>query len=435
MTPGQPEPQDQAKKKRIESLDAFRGFTILGMVFVIAIAAGGYWRDIANPLPHTTGWFGSLPVSTWWHAEVGYDIWELKQHESGLSEEEIRALPQYEDYHARKTVGVTFTDLIAPWFVFIVGVCIPLSRSRRGGEWWRHVLSRTLMLIVAGVIYISLVIKQMSWWWGVLQAIGVAYFCGCALVRAPVKARWAITVGLGLLNLVLTEVWPAWTGAIRPQQGGLGTLLNPDENWLKPLTIHCLPWLSISYGVMTMIGVLVGEAIITRDKDSIIRRCLLVGGVFTIAGLAIHFTGMSTSNYSLAFDKPNVSTSYAFFTGGLGALCFLIFYYVIDVLGFRTWATPLNTFGRNPLVAYFLMIVLRRTYESLGVIGAFNRITEDNVFVHNWALFIGGDEPSNAVLAFFGKGGWMGVFWGLVYTALLWIVVWYFNKKKWYWKL
>ncbi len=424
-----------AGRERVESLDAFRGLTILGMVFVIAIAAGGYWKETDAPLPHTASWFGSLPVSTWWHAEVGFDIWEYAQHEKGLTAEEIEALPEYADNHARRFVGVTATDLVAPWFVFIVGVCIPLSRSRRGGEWWRHVLSRTLMLIVAGIVYISLVIKQVTWWWGVLQAIGVAYFCGCALMRAPPKARWAVPVAIGALNLLLTEFWPPWTQAIRSTSGAFGTLSNPGGNWLRPWIVHCLPWLSVSYGVMTMIGVLVGEAVVTRETNAIVRRCLVVGGSFTAAGLAIHLAGMAAGNYSLAFDKPNVSTSYAFFTAGLGALCYLGFYWVMDVMRVRKWAAPLNVFGRNPLIAYFLMIVLRRAYESLGVIGAFNRVDADNAFVQGWAVFLGGGEPSERVLAFFDKGGWMGVFWGLVYTALLWVVVWYFNRKRWYWKL
>ncbi|MCC5876455.1 MAG: hypothetical protein JJU11_09590, partial [Candidatus Sumerlaeia bacterium] len=140
------------KKERLLSLDAFRGFTILGMVFVIAVAAGQYQHH-PDHLPQKMSWFGSLPVSTWFHADVGYHLWEAAERER--LQEEFAGLPDAPERIAAaiaeapesrlKNIGLTFTDLIAPWFVFIVGVCVPLSRRKRGGEWWRHVMSRTLM--------------------------------------------------------------------------------------------------------------------------------------------------------------------------------------------------------------------------------------------------------------------------------------------------
>ena len=48
-----------SSRVRIESIDAFRGLTIALMIFVIAVAAGGY-----PDLPQRASWFGSLPVST-----------------------------------------------------------------------------------------------------------------------------------------------------------------------------------------------------------------------------------------------------------------------------------------------------------------------------------------------------------------------------------
>lgn len=428
-------PEKVKKKDRLMSLDAFRGFTILGMVFVIAVAAGGYWKEVQNPLPQRMGWFGSLPLSTWFHADMGYEIWRYELEGRGLTEEEIEALPEYEENTARAKIGLTFTDLIAPWFVFIVGVCIPLSRSRRGADWWRHVSWRTIMLIIAGIVYISLVIKQVTWWWGVLQAIGVAYFAGALLCKVrPGAVRWLIVFAVGILNLILTQYTAWWTEAFESIDKPFGTLTNPNGNWLRPLIVHCQPWLSISYGVMTMIGVLVGEAIVTRNHGKITRQCIVVGAVFMVIGYALHKTGLVTGNYKLAFNKPDVTTSYAFFSAGFGAIVFLAFYYIIDVFKVKAWAKPLNVFGTNPLLAYFMMIVLRRVLESLGLIGAFNR-TAGNEFADNWATYFGaGGEPAQWVYAFFAKGGYMGVFWGLVYCFLLWLIVLCFNRKNLYWK-
>lgn len=436
-------------KERLESLDAFRGLTILLMIFVIAVAAGRYQNELDNPLPQTMRWFGSLPISTWFHAEVGFDLWEQQEKARLLKEVEadgsvapeareavvvarLKAAPEQN----LRGIGVTITDLVAPWFVFIVGACIPLSKGRHGVDWWKHVGWRTAMLILAGVAYISLVIQQISWWWGVLQAIGVAYFVAAALCRVPASGRLPVILAVGGANALLTAFVPAWTMAFEGISAPFGTLTNPGGDWLKPWIVHCQPWLSISYGVMAMIGVLVGDALATKEQRTIITRCLWVGALFTALGYGMHFAGFATGQYHLCMNKPDVTTSYAFFTAGLGCLGFLAFYYVMDVLKIRAWAMPLQVFGANPLLAYFLMIVQRRVFASLGIIDAFNRVTPDNKLVANWAAWLGpAEEPSATVLWFFQKGGYHGVFWGLVWTACLWLVVRFCNRRGLYWKL
>ncbi|MEO8376597.1 MAG: heparan-alpha-glucosaminide N-acetyltransferase domain-containing protein [Candidatus Sumerlaeota bacterium] len=445
------------RSERLFSIDAFRGFTIFGMVLVIAVAAGGYQYD-GGGLPQKMSWFGSLPVSTWFHAEVGYDLWEEDQiaawdathkaeHAADAKTDEAArtAFIESQPQHNLKGIGVDFTDLIAPWFVFIVGVCVPLSKSRRGGDWWKHALMRSIMLIVAGMIYISLVLKGITWWWGVLQAIGVAYFMAAAVTQVSPRIRWIVIFAVGFYNLGMTELFPYWTNAWENIDKPFGTLNNPAGSWIKPWIVHCQPWLSISYGVIAMIGVLVGDALTTRDPKRIVRTSLLVGAVFSIVGYAIHKIGFATENYSLCMNKPDVTTSYAFFTAGLGAFAYCAFYYVIDVLKFHTWAKPFTVFGSNALLAYFMMIILRRAFETLGINGAgadwqkvgfFNRVTEANTTVYNWAhMLSSNDQPAGWVLNFFRKSGYHGLMWGLIWTGCIWLIVLFFNKKKIYWKL
>ncbi|MBI1292863.1 DUF1624 domain-containing protein [bacterium] len=441
-------------RKRLESLDAFRGFTIFGMIFVIAVAAGGYRREGAG-LPQVMSWLDSLPVSTWLHASVAYDAWEeeagskwkaelaedatfapgasAEERAEAISAEVERRIAAAPETNL-KGVGVTFTDLIAPFFVFIVGVVIPIGRRRDASEYYLHALYRTAMLILAGIVYISLVIKGVSWWWGVLQAIGIAYLCAAVMARFDRKVQWIAVFAVAGLNLLMTETTSWWTGALNSSQP-FGTLTNPGGDWLRTWRIHCLPWLSISYGTMAMIGVLVGNAISTRDDKKIIQQSLLIGGLFTLLGFLIHKLGIMTGNYSLCANKDDVTTSYSFFTAGLGAITFAGFYWVIDVKGWKLWARPFVDFGVNPLVAYFLQIVMRRGFESLGVIDIFNRTTADNKLVNNWAVLLGSEqEPARLVLDFFHKGGYMGIFWGLVWTACLYAILRWFNKKGFFWK-
>ncbi len=409
----------RADKARIESIDVFRGLTIFMMVFVIAVAAGGY-----KSLPQQGLWFGGLEVSTWKHAEVGWENFVEAKKAAGFTEEQIDSLPE-----ARfKNIGCTVTDLVAPFFVFIVGLCIPLSSARRGRDWWRHVLSRTGGLIAAGVIYISLILG-LSWWWGVLQAIGIAYLMGAASMKLPRWGRWVAIFGTLAFHMAMSRYtlwWLHFGDTTRP----FWTISQVYGSWAKPLIVHCRPWVSISYGVMTMIGVLLGEAVVTREKAAIARQSLFLGCVFTALGYLLHSYGFSSGNMGLCFNKPDVTASYAMFSSGIGAFVFLGFYYLVDVWGIKGWASPLKVFGANALLAYFMQIVMRIFFRALQIEPLFAGVPNETL--KSWASLFASPRWS----AFFlDKSGYNGVIWGLIWTFCLWLIVRWFNKRNLYWKL
>ncbi len=414
VTTARPSPQATG---RVASIDAFRGFTIFLMVLVIAVA--GYPR-----LPQERSWFGSLPASTWKHADTGWDDFVERKKAEGLTAEEIERLPEA----ARKKVGCTLTDLVAPFFVFIVGVCIPLSRSRRGSDWWRHVLSRTAGLIGAGVVYISLILG-LSWWWGILQAIGVAYLMGAASMKLSPPWRRAAIAGVLLFHALMSRFTGWWLG-FGDSAEPFWTIANPLGDPLKPLRVHCLPWVSISYGAITMAGVLLGEAVATRQHSQVVRRSVLLGLVCGAAGLAIHQFGLATGQYDLCFNKPDVSASYALFTSGVAALTFLAFYWVVDMRGIRGWAAPLNVLGANALLAYFMQIIMRLAFRALGVEPFFKGTPTEPVKM--WAGLWDSPVWQRLLLD---KSGYAGLGWGLLWTACLWLIIRWCNRRGLYWKL
>ena len=406
-------------RMRIDSVDAFRGLTILLMVFVIAVAAENY-----RPLPQTMSWFGSLPVSTWNHAEVGWDRFVEEKKNAGLTDDQINQMPE-----ARlKNVGFTATDIVAPFFVFIVGIAIPLSKSRRGREWWSHVLVRTIMLILAGVVYISLILG-LSWWWGILQAIGVAYFMGAASMKLSRRGRWVAIVAVLAFHMTMSHFFTWWL-RFGDTTEPFWTISQIHGSWAKPFILHCRPWVSISYGVMTMIGVLIGEAVAGGKKAEITRTAILVGSVFTLAGFALHSAGLYTGATELCFNKPDVTASYAMFSSGLGAFVLLLLYYMIDVLGWKKWAYALKVFGANALLAYFMQIIMRIFFRALHLEGFF--AGQPNDTLTQWAALI--DAPAWSSF-FLDKSGYTGVFWGALWTFCLWLIIWYCNKREIYWKL
>ncbi len=349
-------------KARIAAIDAFRGFTVLAMIFVIQVA--GY-----SNLPLTMSWFGSPPVSTFHHAA------DAAGNATGI--------------------GLTFTDLVAPFFVFIVGMVLPLSKKRRGGEWWHHVGKRTFMLIILGVLYISLIFG-LSYWWGILQAIGIAYFMGAAFMFLPKWQRWIGVFLIAGFHLFMSHTFHWWLHLGDPAKPFF-TIANLNGDMLRPLTIHCTPWASISYGLITIVGTILGEAVLTKDPKTIIRQSLLIGFAFCAAGYILH--RIDWPNF--AMNKETVSASYSLFTSGVSAITFLIFYLIMDLGQYQKWAWVFMVFGSNALLGYFLQPIVRIFAYALGF-------------------------KSYMI----GYSAWSGMFAGLVWTAVLWIIVYAFNKKN-----
>jgi predicted acyltransferase len=328
--------------QRLASLDAFRGFTIAGMIFVIMVS--GY-----RNLPQTFPAFGSAPVSTWKHAGDDFDAREWAHWHGdracrragvvqvlgdGKYDVELRDAgtddPAYHGVTIRHSKplemgddviavfpkagreprfqgvgnGCTFTDLVAPFFVLIVGMAIPLSQRRRGVDWWKHVGMRTLLLISAGVIYIALALKGITWWWGILQAIGIAYFMGAAFLLLPPLVRWGALAALTATHAALSWHIPWWTHLPADMSHGFYTLSNPHGDKLAPLNVHTTPWGSVGYGIVTIIGTFVGEALVKRSHGHVLRQGLIIGIVCAGLGYAIHRLG-------IPMNKDNVSISYA----------------------------------------------------------------------------------------------------------------------------
>jgi predicted acyltransferase len=418
MTLAAPASTGKSQRVRVDSIDAFRGLTIALMIFVIAVAAGHY-----PELPQKSSWFGSLPISTWNHADVGWEKFVEAKSAAGLTEAEIELLPEAK----LKNIGLTVTDLVAPFFIFIVGLVIPLSRSRYGKDWLGHVFSRTGKLLAAGVVYISLILG-VSWWWGILQAIGIAYLMGSVSMKLSLRMRWLAVFGVLAVQIFMSQYVDWWLQFGHTAEP-FWRISQPNGSWARPLTIHCLPWVSISYGAMTMIGALLGEAIMTGGRSRIIKQGLIIAAVFMTLGYGIHRLGFLTGEMKLCFNKPDVSASYAMFTSGLAALVFLSLFFIMDLWGWKKWAWPLVQFGKNALLAYFLQIIMRIFFRALHLEYFFNNDVNDAT--RGWAAVLG--EPWSRWLL--DKSGYHGVFWGLVWTVCLWLLVVWCNKKNLYWKL
>ncbi|MBA7590864.1 hypothetical protein ES708_33005 [subsurface metagenome] len=156
---------------RLESLDAFRGFTM------ILLVSGGFGLYYLKDYPFF-GFFARQVTHHQWH-------------------------------------GMYFWDLIQPFFMFIVGVAMPFSlalRWERGESWNRtflHVLRRSVTLFFLGVMLHCAYNGRLVWeLWNVLTQLSVTYLVAFLFMRKPIKTQLAISLAILLFNYLAYRFIP-----------------------------------------------------------------------------------------------------------------------------------------------------------------------------------------------------------------------------------
>lgn len=296
---------------RLISLDAFRGFTIAAMVIV---NNPGAWQHVYWPLRHAK-WNGCTP-----------------------------------------------TDLIFPFFLFIVGVSITLSYSKRlEANLSRRSIYRKI--IVRSVIIYLLGLFLWLWpefnfsairWTGVLQRISLV-FLACAIIF--LNTSWKTQVKIGSVILLLYWIIVAYL----PVPGiGQPDLSGPEKNWTNYLDTLILPgvmykgtWdpegiLSTFPAIVTGItGMLVGKLCLTvKDEYKRLTWLFFLGLCMFVAG--------STWNWLFPINKNLWTSSYVLYTSGLATLALAACILVIDIWGFTRWTHLGRVYGANAITSYVL---------------------------------------------------------------------------------
>ncbi len=299
----------------------------------------------------------------------------------------------FECLNHAKWNGLSMSDLVFPFFLFMVGVSIYISMSRHAGESGliRKILKRTLLLFVIGV---ALHAWDMLIWgdgadipsrlrfWGVLQRIALSY-CFAALFFHLAKGRYLWHAIVTLL-VVYTIILIAGNGyAEDPEQNLLARI---DRNLFgqhiyQKVLVGRTPvdpegLVGVIAGVAhTLLGVVCGRAIMTgRDTKERIMQLLVIA-------VSIGLTGYMLS-YALPLNKRIWSPSFTLVTCGMAASLLGILTYVIDLQGHNHWCRIFQQFGMNAL---FIYIVSEMLPSVLGVTG----ISEA---IHNFWIAIFGNE-------------------------------------------
>jgi predicted acyltransferase len=272
--------------------------------------------------------------------------------------------------------GWTPTDLIFPFFLFIVGVAITLSRKagRPGAIVMRSAKLIGLGLFLNGFPWFNLGTIRIP---GVLQRIGLCYLAAAFAWRWAASSRDGDRLGgavarvAALAVLLLVGYWlillavPGATGErydLTPS-GNVGAVIDRavmqghlwKPTWDPEGLLSTIPAIGT-----TLLGLIAGLWMGTNRTMSAKAAGLAVGGAVAVAlGLA----------WGAVFpiNKPIWTSSYAVFAAGAGALLLAACYWVIDARRISRWAHPLVVLGMNAIALFVLSGLIARTLGLIRV--------------------------------------------------------------------
>jgi heparan-alpha-glucosaminide N-acetyltransferase len=369
----QQQPTQAITSKRIVSIDVLRGITILVMLFV---------NDVAG----------------------------------------VNGTPKWMRHVSAATDGMTFVDVVFPAFLFIVGMAIPFAIGKRFEQGqtlrqiWKHVLVRTLGLLVIGVVMVnseiiaengiinshvwfllaylaviliwntahgphsklisrlqivggialvalvflfraedgSGIIQMQTRWWGILGLIGWAYLVSI-LIYIPLRKNLAGLVGSIAL---LYSLYAA-------DRAGLFS----EWTWINS-------WINIggtlgSHAAIVMSGVVLG--MILRPDSPVqthgerIRWAFFYGLGLTLAGILLH--ALNDIDSMFIINKIQATIPWCLFTSAITLGVWIFIYWVMDVKGWKKWAKIVEPAGKNPLFAYILAPVFHSIFALIALSG------------------------------------------------------------------
>ncbi|HJQ40549.1 MAG TPA: heparan-alpha-glucosaminide N-acetyltransferase domain-containing protein [Thermoanaerobaculia bacterium] len=325
---------------RLQSLDVFRGATVASMLLV---NNPGTWGAIYWPLEHAE-----------WH-------------------------------------GCTPTDLIFPFFLFIVGITTELSRKEP-----LLILRRGALIVLCGLLlnafpYFRLGTLRFS---GVLQRIGVVYILAALIARyASRKTILAIVI------VILLGYWGILTlGPLEPPDATVAAtidraVLAPNHIWKAAKTWDPEGPLSTIPAVATaLLGVLVTPWVRARE----VKKLIIAGAAGLAIGLLWHLV--------FPINKNLWTSSYVVFTAGFACVILASCIWAIDIRESRGWTKPFIVYGVNPLIAFLGSGAMARL---LGIIKI------DGKTLHAWTY-----KPFKVFEPHFAS-----LLWALAFVVFWWAIL------------
>ncbi len=391
-------PAASPARERLLSLDVFRGLTVAGMLLV---NDPGSWDHIYPPLEHAT-----------WH-------------------------------------GWTPTDLIFPFFLFIVGITTQLSLGARRaagadeGAITRQILRRGALIFLIGLAlnafpfvqwgeikgiadptFLQRILYRLEHLriMGVLQRIGIAYAAaGLITMRTTLKQQVVI------LAVILYGYWWAMTLLPVPGSGGVQgmyvldrpgftldawldrTILTPNHLWVGGDRVRDPEGLLSTIPAIgtAMFGNFAGRWIGHRERPLSER----INGLYAAGALGMMLGLMW--NWVFPINKSLWTSSYALFAAALACVALATCMWLIDAQRVTGWTRPFAIYGTNPMIAFAGSGLMERLIYTIGHVTVDGKQMSyvDAFYERGLASWL---EPRDASLAF------ALLFVGFWYVVLAW---------------
>lgn len=309
--------------QRIQSVDILRGLTILAMILV---NNPGDWSHVYSPLLHAE-----------WH-------------------------------------GLTPTDVIFPFFIFIVGISITLAYQQKtlSPTVFKKILIRSVKLIALG-LFLNWFIPYIPFFQdyqtvrfpGVLQRIGIVFFI-TTIVYLTCNTKTLVFISIGILvgYFILLSYIPL-------PNGSFPSLERVPNNWANYVDVQLLGnhlwkpdydpegFLSTFPAIIScIIGVLTGKLLLIKSTPTKLKYLLTSGISLLVLGYA----------WSILFpiNKALWSSSFVLVTAGWAILLLLIIYYLSDIQQ-KSFGKLCIYVGTNAITIYFLSSLIAKIFYLVKV--------------------------------------------------------------------
>ncbi len=314
--------------QRIGSVDILRGLTIVAMILV---NDPGTWNHVYAPLLHAE-----------WH-------------------------------------GLTPTDLVFPFFLFIVGISIYFAYKNKSNSksTYKKIIIRSLKIIGLG-LFLNVFLPYLPFvndfatlrFPGVLQRIGVVFLFSSIFY---INFNWKILLGIGVT--ILIGYW-LFLGFVPLPDGTLPTFDRAPNNWANYIDLNVLGEhmykddydpegiLSTLPAIATCIsGILVGKLL---DESKEIKILFGISLILLVSGyvLSIWFP----------INKAIWSSSFVLVTSGYATAVLGIIYFLTDIKKLK-FGSVFKYVGMNAITIYFLSSFIAKTFYL-------TKIGETNI--HSW---------------------------------------------------
>jgi predicted acyltransferase len=308
--------------------------------------------------------------------------------------------------------GFHLYDLIFPLFLFMAGVSTPFSvgreleKGKSRNQLLLRVIKRGLILVILGIIYNNgLNIKPIAEirFASVLGRIGLAYmFANIIYLYATEKVQifffWFFIIAYYLILKFASA--PGFHAGDLTMEGNFASYV---DRCLLPgklyLGIHDPEGLfstipAISTGLLGILaGITLKKTSLTQNAKTI--RLAVVGVIFLVLA--------QIWNLDFPINKNLWTSSFVLNVGGLSLLLMALFYYVIDVLGYKKWAFFFKVIGVNSILIYLSNHFIDWEHTTKAFF--------------NWLFQLVGD-PFNLVVG------------AVCYLIIKWLFLYFMYKKK-----